>query len=69
MSVHGLLQRYLYFLYANDVRPSQEKCLWISTACYRDSFTCYMHMMFVPHWKHKHKPPRSVTGIAFLVYT
>jgi hypothetical protein len=37
-------------------------------ACYEDTFTSYMQMMFVPYRKHTYGPPRTVTGIALLVY-
>jgi hypothetical protein len=30
------------FLYVDDVRTSQETCLWASTACYGDRFTFYI---------------------------
>jgi hypothetical protein len=47
MGLHSLLRGYLYFLYVDDVRttqetPSQETHLWASTACYGDSFIFYM---------------------------
>jgi hypothetical protein len=39
MDLHGLLRDSFTFLYVDDVRTSQEIHLWISTACYGDSFT------------------------------
>jgi hypothetical protein len=41
MGLHGLLLGEIYFLYADDVRTSQETLLWVSTACYGESFTFY----------------------------
>jgi hypothetical protein len=52
------------FLYVDDVRTSQEA--QISTACYWDSCTFYMQMMFIPH--RKHRPSVPVTGLALLFY-
>jgi hypothetical protein len=62
----GLLQRYIYFLYAGVVRTSYETYLWNTTACYRDGFTFYMRMMFVPHTKDYYGTPRAVMGLALL---
>jgi hypothetical protein len=45
---------------------SQETHLWAPTAGYWDSFTVYMQMMFIPHRKHTHGPPRPVTGRTLL---
>jgi hypothetical protein len=42
--------------------------LWTPTACYRDSFTFYKYMIFVPHRKHTYGPPRPITGIALFFY-
>jgi hypothetical protein len=39
MGLHGLLRRWLYFVYVDDVRTSQETHIWALTACYGDSFT------------------------------
>jgi hypothetical protein len=37
--LQGLLRRFLYFLYVNDVRISHETHIHASTASYRDNFT------------------------------
>jgi hypothetical protein len=42
----------LFFIYMCDVRNSQEANIRTTTACYRDIFTFYMQVMFVPHRKH-----------------
>jgi hypothetical protein len=41
VALHGLLQGYIYFLYVDDVRTSQEIHLCVSTTCYSDGFTFY----------------------------
>jgi hypothetical protein len=38
MGFHGLLRGYVYFLYVDVIRTTQETHLWTSTACYEDSF-------------------------------
>jgi hypothetical protein len=43
---------YIYFLYEDDVRISQETHLLPSTACYGDSSTFYIMMITVPYKKH-----------------
>jgi hypothetical protein len=37
MGLHGLLRGQL--LYVDEVRTSQDRTLWVSTACYGGSFT------------------------------
>jgi hypothetical protein len=68
MGLQDLLQRWLYFLYADDVRTPQDTPLWASTASYKDSFIFYMQMMFVLHRKHAYGLPRPVTEIDLLFY-
>jgi hypothetical protein len=59
----------LLFMYANNVRTSQETHLWAFTVYYVDSFTSLcMYMMIVPHRKHTYWHPRSITGIALFYY-
>jgi hypothetical protein len=48
-------------LYVDDVRTSQETCLWASAAVTAIALLCYIQMMFVTYG-----PPRSVTVIAVL---
>jgi hypothetical protein len=42
MDFQSLLRIYLYFLYVDDVRTSQETHLWASKTCYGDIFTFCM---------------------------
>jgi hypothetical protein len=44
MHLHGLLRRWLYFLYIDDVRTSQETHLCTYTASYGDGFTLYIYI-------------------------
>jgi hypothetical protein len=56
------------FLYADDIRTSQETYIWASMACYGDRFNFYMQIIFVPHRKDTYRPLWPVTGIALLSY-
>jgi hypothetical protein len=47
--------------------PQHLITLWASTACYEDSFTFYVLMIFIPH-KHTYRPQRHFKGMAFLFY-
>jgi hypothetical protein len=42
--------------------------MWASTACYGDSFTLYMYMIFAPDRKHIYRPSRPVTEIGLFLY-
>jgi hypothetical protein len=59
------------FFYVDGVHTSQETLLWASMACYRDSLTLYMLMVFTPHRKLIYGPPQPLTGITshfYIVY-
>jgi hypothetical protein len=57
MGFHGLLLGLLQFVFVDDVRTSQETHVRSSTACYVDSFTLHMQVIFRPHKKHTYGPP------------
>jgi hypothetical protein len=48
IDLHSFLWGLIPFLYLDDVRTSEKTRLWNSTACYGDSFSFYMSMIFVP---------------------
>jgi hypothetical protein len=66
IGLHGLLRGYLYFLYGDVFRTSQETYLCASIACDENTSTFYIKMMFVPHGKYIYGPPRPVTRITLL---
>jgi hypothetical protein len=56
----------LTFIYAYDIRTSQETHLWASTTCYRDSFTLlYADDIRISQETHI-APPQPVTEITLL---
>jgi hypothetical protein len=68
MGLHHLLRLWLYFLYVDYVRTSQEVHPRASTARYSDSFSFYVYMIHVPHRKHTCILPRPLTWIVSLFY-
>jgi hypothetical protein len=46
MGLYGLLRRWLYILYVDIDRTSQEIHVWASTACYGDSFS-FLYVNYV----------------------
>jgi hypothetical protein len=64
-----MLQRYLYFLYIDDVRTSQETTYGPARPVTRIALLFYIQMIFIPHRKHAYGALPPVTRIALLYCT
>jgi hypothetical protein len=68
-ALYGLLRGYLYFLYLDNIRASQEIHLWASTACYGDSFIfLYVDNVRTSQETHLWISTDSILGIALLFF-